>query len=44
MLLFWGLVLLGLVALGRWPVPKERHARGEIDRTEFEQKRIELEK
>lgn len=59
MLLFWGLVILGLVALVRWlaqsgagearektalDVLKERYARGEIDREEFEQKRIDLEK
>lgn len=59
MLLFWGLVILGLVALVRWlaqsgvgqarektalDVLKERYARGEIDRKEFEQKRTDLEK
>lgn len=59
MLLFWGLVILGLVALVRWlaqsgvgkthekialDVLKERYARGEIDREEFEQKRTDLEK
>ena len=55
MLLFWGLVILGIVALIRWltaqPPPgrgsqdktpleivRERYARGEIDREEYEQK------
>ncbi len=59
MLLFWGLVILGLVALVRWlaqsgagktrektalDILKERYARGEINREEFEQKRTDLEK
>lgn len=59
MLLFWGLVILGIVALVRWlaqsgagktpektalDLLKERYARGEIGREEFEQKRTDLEK
>jgi len=58
MLLFWGLVILGLVALVRWlaqpgtgrtreqtalDLLKERYARGEIEREEFERKRTDLE-
>lgn len=59
MVLLWGLVILGIMALVRWlaqPRPggtgektpldilKERYARGEINREEFEQKRVDLEK
>lgn len=60
MILFWGLVIAGLVALIKWlsgvsrgtgareitplDVLKERYARGEIDREEFERKRADLEK
>lgn len=60
MLLFWGLVILGIVAIIKWlsgsgsgdngapgrkalNILKERYARGEIDREEFEQKRQDLE-
>lgn len=61
MLLFWILVIVGVVLLVRWlatgdatrrPGPprnaaldllKERYARGEIERDEFEQKRRDLE-
>lgn len=57
MLLFWVLVIMGIVALGKWiferpgngsrgrsalDLLKERYARGEIDREEFEQKRRDL--
>ena len=58
MLLFWGLVILGIVALAKWmfdrsgepprgksalDILKERYARGEIDREEFEQRKRDLE-
>lgn len=66
MILFWALVILGIVALIRWltwesqagreqdrrkqprdktplDIVKERYARGEIDRDEYEQKRRDLE-
>lgn len=55
MLLFWVLIILGIVAFIRWPLSrssrdktpldilKERYARGEIDREEYEQKKRDLE-
>jgi len=65
MILFWGLVVVGIVALVRWLVQesqprrerderlppaektpleivRERYARGEIDRDEYEQKKRDL--
>jgi putative membrane protein len=61
MLVFWGLVIVGLVLLIRWlvyttrkdagatqgssrflEILKERYARGEIDREEFEMKKKDL--
>jgi putative membrane protein len=65
LILFWGLVILGIVALLRWlssesrgrrepaagarprdktplEIVRERYARGEIDRDEYEQKRRDL--
>lgn len=59
MILFWGLVIIGIAAIPRWfleersrksdppertalDILKERYARGEIDRDEFEQKRRDL--
>ncbi|NMG32631.1 SHOCT domain-containing protein [Aromatoleum evansii] len=67
MILFWVLVVLGIVALVRWllqqsqaggdrrteerprdktplELVQERYARGEIDRDEYEQKKLDLEK
>lgn len=57
--LFWILIILGIVALVRWlsgspsdsrprektplDILKERYARGEIEREEFEQKKRDLE-
>jgi putative membrane protein len=59
MVLFWGLFIVGLVALVRWlaagssprqagkntaaDIVRERYARGEIDRQEYEQKMHDLE-
>ncbi len=60
MLLFWGLIILAIVALVKWlsgnalgakkssdktalNILKERYARGELDREEFEQKKRDLE-
>lgn len=55
MILFWALVLLGIVALVRWlsgsglqrntalEILEERYARGEIDQQEYRQKRRDLE-
>jgi len=61
MILFWGVVIVGIVAIVRWvreersersaprgrtslDVLRERYARGEIEREEFEQKRRDLER
>ena len=58
MLLFWVLIIVAIVALGKWifgktgdtprgrsalDILKERYARGEIGRAEFEQKKHDLE-
>jgi len=60
MILFWGVVILGIAALAKWLMAssvsgtappgkralellKERYARGEIGKEEFEQKRHDLE-
>ena len=60
MILFWILIVIGVVLLVKWfvgqssaykgprertplDILRERYARGEIDREEFEQKRRELE-
>jgi putative membrane protein len=59
MILFWALVILGIVALARWifftggsaggagkrplDILKERYARGEITRDQYEQMRRDLE-
>jgi putative membrane protein len=59
MILFWVLIIVGIVALAKWfatgspridqprektalDVLKERYARGEINREEFEQKKHDL--
>ncbi|MBK9130042.1 MAG: SHOCT domain-containing protein [Gammaproteobacteria bacterium] len=56
MLIFWGLVILGIAALVKWMVSsrgeprektpleilRERYARGEIGRDEYEQKKRDL--
>jgi putative membrane protein len=60
MVLFWVLIILGIVALGRWlfsgrggagaggpekgplDIVKERYARGEITREQYEQMRRDL--
>jgi putative membrane protein len=61
MILFWGVVIVGIVAIVRWvleqrsersaprgrtplDVLRERYARGEIEREEFEQKRRDLDR
>jgi len=58
MILFWALVILGIVALVKWvalggktdsskrplDILKERFARGEIDKKEFEEKAKTLSK
>lgn len=60
MVLFWALVILGIIAIIRWlstsadqnqrdpeksalETLKERYAKGEIDREEYQQKRRDLE-
>lgn len=58
MLLFWVLIIVAIVALGKWifdrsgdgsrgrsalDILKERYARGEIGKEEFEQKKRDLE-
>ena len=58
MFLWWGLIIVGIVALVRWLLPsgrsdvpeksalnilKERYARGEVNREEFEEIRKGLE-
>jgi len=59
MILFWGLIILGIVAIVKWisdssqntnnsqpktalDILNERYARGEIEREEFEQKKLDL--
>jgi len=60
MFLFWGMFIVGIVALVRWlaagsspwqagrrtaaDIVRERYARGEIDRQEYEQKMKDLER
>jgi len=60
MILLWGMVIVGIVAIVRWltgnqsgrqppedksalDILKERYARGDIDKKEFEEKRRDLE-
>jgi putative membrane protein len=59
MILFWALIILGIVALARWlfstgthggsagkrplDILKERYARGEVTRDQYEQMRRDLE-
>ena len=58
MILFWGLIILGIVAVIKWlaissrsesrdktplEILKERYARGEIGRDEYEQKKLPIE-
>jgi putative membrane protein len=61
MILFWALIILGIVALAKWlfsvgglsgsggsgkaplDIAKERYARGEINREQYEQMRRDLE-
>ena len=61
MILFWALIILGIVALAKWlfsvggpsgprgsgkaplDIVKERYARGEINREQYEQMRRDLE-